>query len=97
MKSSTALLDQAQDTVQDLAETSRTRLRQVADSASEYGQRALDRVRDTSANLRDSALDARDASLDYVRDEPVKAILMAAAAGAAPAAAVMLVRRSLRR
>jgi ElaB/YqjD/DUF883 family membrane-anchored ribosome-binding protein len=97
MRSTTSVLDQAQDTAQGAADTARSRMRQVADATSEYAQRGLQRVRDTSNDLRESALDARDATLDYVRDEPVKAILIAAAVGAAVAAGVMLAQRLLRR
>ena len=98
MANASTLMDQAQDKVQDLADTSRSRLRQVADVTTDYAQRGLERVKDTgAAALRDTALDARDATLDYVRDEPMKAILMAAAAGAALAASFMLIRRMYRR
>lgn len=97
MANASNLMDQAQDKVQDLADASRSRLRQVADVTSDYAQRGMERVRDTGASLRDSALDARDATLDYVRDEPLKAVLLAAAAGATLAAAILMMRRSYRR
>jgi ElaB/YqjD/DUF883 family membrane-anchored ribosome-binding protein len=97
MTTPNALLDQAQDRVQDAAADARSRLRRVADATSDYAQRGMQRVRQTGADVRDSALDARDATLDYVRDEPLKAVLIAAVAGAALATGVMLLRRLTRR
>ncbi len=43
---------------------------------------ALSRVRATSRQLRNSTLDARDGALRYVRHEPTKSVLIAAAVGA---------------
>jgi hypothetical protein len=45
--------------------------------------RGLDAVRRRSRRLRDQALHASDSTLHYIRGEPVKAALIAAAAGAA--------------
>lgn len=71
---------------------------QSADHAIKSTQRvandALDSVRDTSRQLRDKAYQASDRTVDYIRDEPVKAILIAAATGAALMALVNLVSQS---
>ena len=70
-------------------------LSQAAEQASALAQRGLDAVRDGSQSLRDSARRASDNTLDYIQAEPLKAVLMAAAAGAALMALVgLLARRS---
>lgn len=74
---------------------------QSADHALKSTQRvandALDSVRDTSRQLRDTARHASDSTVDYIRDDPVKAILIAAATGAALMALVSLVSHSRER
>lgn len=52
----------------------------AADRANAMTQRGLDAVRDTSRQLRDRAERASDSTAKYVRDEPVKALLLAGAA-----------------
>jgi len=44
---------------------------------------ALDAVRDTSDRVRDKALEASDKTIAYIRNEPVRSVLIAAATGAA--------------
>jgi ElaB/YqjD/DUF883 family membrane-anchored ribosome-binding protein len=43
----------------------------------------VESARDTSRQLRDRALQASHITVNYIKDEPVKAILIAAAVGAA--------------
>ena len=43
----------------------------------------MEAVRDTSQQLRERALQAQDMTVAYVKDEPIKAMLIAAATGAA--------------
>lgn len=57
-------------------------------------QRGVDAVRDSSQQLRDAAWRASDNTVRLVRDEPVKSMLIAAAAGAALMALVGLLTRS---
>jgi len=70
---------------------------QSADLAIKSTQRvasdALDSVRDTSRQLRDKAQHASDSTVRYIRDDPVKSVLIAAATGAALMALISLVRR----
>ncbi len=54
----------------------------TAEQADALMQRGLDAVRNTTQQLRDGASHANDAATEYVRKEPVKALLIAAAAGA---------------
>jgi ElaB/YqjD/DUF883 family membrane-anchored ribosome-binding protein len=71
---------------------------QSADHAIKTGQRvasdALDSVRDNSRQLLGKAQHASDSTVRYIRDDPVKAMLIAAATGAALMALVSLVSHS---
>ena len=58
----------------------------------DYARRGVHAVRDGSLALRDKAYRASDSTVGYIKDEPIKAILVAAAAGAAIAAIVGYVR-----
>ena len=62
--------------------------------ATALAQRGMDSVRDTSQQLRDRARRASDSTVNYIKDEPLKAILIAAATGAALMALVSLMSRS---
>ena len=44
--------------------------------------RAAEATRDTAMQVREQALRASDRTVGYIRDEPVKAVLIALAAGA---------------
>lgn len=74
---------------------------QSADHAIKSTQRvardAIDSVRDTSRQLRQQAHHASDRTVDYIRDDPVKAMLIAAATGAALMALVNLMSHSRER
>lgn len=78
-----ALIDQATHAADQVAKTSQ----QLANSA-------LESVRNTSHQLRVKAEHASDNTVRYVQHEPVKALLMAAATGAALMALVNLISRS---
>jgi ElaB/YqjD/DUF883 family membrane-anchored ribosome-binding protein len=58
---------------------------------------ALDSLADSSRQLRDKARHASHSTVNYVRDEPVKSLLIAAATGAALMALVTLVNQSRQR
>ncbi len=55
----------------------------LLDRATDVAKRGVDAARDTSADLINRAGKATDATVGYVKDEPVKAMLIAAAVGAA--------------
>lgn len=59
-------------------------------------QRGVDAMRDGSQQLRDKALHASERAVGYVKDEPVKAMLIAAATGAALMALLGLMTRTRR-
>jgi ElaB/YqjD/DUF883 family membrane-anchored ribosome-binding protein len=69
-------------------------LSRAADQASALAHRGVESARDTSRQLRDKALRVSDSTVSYIKDEPVKALLIAAAAGAALVAMASLIGRS---
>lgn len=71
-------------------------INRASGQASALMQNGLDSVRHTSQQLTDSARRARDGTVDYVKEEPVKAMLIAAATGAALMALVGMLSRSHR-
>jgi len=56
-------------------------------------RRSIERARRTSSEVRDRAVQAGDMTVGYIKDEPVKSILIAAAAGAAVALLVGMLTR----
>lgn len=67
---------------------------QVAKTSQQLANNALEGVRNTSHQLRVKAEHASDNTVRYVQHEPVKAMLMAAATGAALMALVSLISRA---
>lgn len=74
---------------------------QSADSTINSTQRVAEagrnKLSDLSDHLRSSALHASDSTVKYVQHDPIKAILIAAATGAALMALLGLLGRSLSR
>jgi len=68
--------------VQDLRQQAAPLLDRATEQASALAQRGVDAVREGSLQMRDQALRASDGTLHYVREEPVKSLLIAAALGA---------------
>lgn len=90
-------LDGLADTVQDLRQQAAPLLNRSAEQAGALAQRSVDAVRDGTQQLRDKALRASDNTINYVKEEPVKAMLIAAATGAALMALVSLMSGSRHR
>ncbi len=63
-------------------------------NAENLARRGIDSARDGSQQLRDRAARATDSTVNYIKDEPVKAMLIAAATGAALMALASLLSRS---
>ena len=72
-------------------------LNRASEQVGALAQRGVDSVRQTSQQLRDRTRDATDGTVQYIKDEPVKAMLIAAATGATLMALVSLISRSGRR
>jgi len=67
-------------------------LHRASEQVSALAQRGVDGVRDTSRQLRDQAQRASDNAVNYIKDEPGKAMLIAAATTAALLVLVNLLR-----
>ncbi|HEY0855409.1 MAG TPA: hypothetical protein VGE16_00025 [Albitalea sp.] len=86
-------LDTLADKAHGLKDQAAPVLNRVAAKAEELARRSADAMRDRSAEVKDRALRASDATVGYIKDEPVKSILIAAAAGAALMALITLLNR----
>lgn len=89
-------LDSLAGSVQDLRQQAAPLLERATTQASALAQRSVDTVRDTAQQLRERALRASDSTVNYIKDEPVKAMLIAAATGAGLMALLSLLTRSSR-
>jgi len=90
-------LDGMSDAVQSARDEATPMLNRASDRASEMAQRGADAVRHSSQQLRDQAQRASDGTVGYIKAEPVKAMLIAAATGAALMALLSLVNHSRHR
>lgn len=70
--------------------------RQLQADAGHLSQRGLDALRESTRHMRDSAHRAGERTVGYIHDEPVKSVLIAAAAGAALMVLLGLTGRSRR-
>ena len=90
-------LDGLADSVQDLRQQAAPLLNRGAEQGGALAQRSVDALRDGTQQLRDKALRASDSTVNFVKEEPVKAMLIAAATGAALMALVNLMSGSRHR
>jgi ElaB/YqjD/DUF883 family membrane-anchored ribosome-binding protein len=90
-RAANSTLDSLNNTVQDLRKQAAPLLNHAAETANAYLQQGMDAVHDSSNKVR---AQARRASACTVNDEPVKSILIAAAAGAVLTALVQMASRS---
>lgn len=84
-------LSQAVHQVRDQAQPMLNRVSEQAEAAA---RRGIDAVRESSHQLRERALQATDQTVAYVKDEPVKSMLIAAATGAVLMGLVTMLGRS---
>ena len=100
IRSTQHVANEAFDRLSDKVEDARSRTAPLLDrlttQAETAARRGVDAVRDTSAQLRERALLASDTTVGYIRNEPVKSMLIAAATGAALMALIGLLSRSRR-
>jgi ElaB/YqjD/DUF883 family membrane-anchored ribosome-binding protein len=87
-------LDSLAGTVQDIRHHAEPVLSHATEQTGAMMQQGVDSIRDTSQHLRDKALRATDSTVNYIKEEPVKAMLIAAATGAALMALISLMSRS---
>lgn len=62
--------------------------------AEDLARRGIERARSASTAVREQAVKVGDQTVGYIKDEPVKSVLIAAAAGAATALLVSWLSRS---
>lgn len=98
IRSTQRATDQAFDTlsnkVDDVRNAAGPTLARVSSQAEAAARRGMEAVRDTSQQLRERALRAQDTTVGYIKDEPIKSMLIAAATGALLMALVSLMGRS---
>ncbi len=82
--------DAAQHALDSLSQSAR----QLQADAGHLSQRGLDALRDSTRQLRINAHRASERTVGYIQDEPVKAVLFAAVAGAALVVLLGLTGRS---
>lgn len=87
-------VDSAGNALQDLRQQATPVLERASEQVSAMAHRGLETVRETTHQLRLKAEHASDTTVGYIRQEPVKAMLIAAATGAALMALISLVARS---
>lgn len=88
--------DRLSDTVDSARDQAVPLINRLSTQAQDMARKSADTVRETSAQLRDRAAKAQEQTVDYIKDEPVKAMLIAAATGAALMALVSMASRSSR-
>jgi ElaB/YqjD/DUF883 family membrane-anchored ribosome-binding protein len=87
-------LDSLANGVQDARKHVSPLLDRATEQASALAHRGVEAVRTGSQQLRNSALHATDTTAGYIKNYPIKAVLIAAATGAALMALVSLISRS---
>jgi ElaB/YqjD/DUF883 family membrane-anchored ribosome-binding protein len=87
-------LESLASTVQDARKQVAPLLNRATEQASALAQRGLDAARNSAQQLRQTALQATDTTAGYIKNDPIKAVLIAAATGAALMALVSLMSRS---
>lgn len=91
----TSELSQAVDTKLDtLRQTAPTALARATAQAEDLARRGIDRARQASSAVREQAARVGDQTVGYIKDEPVKSVVMAAAAGAVTALLLRWLARS---
>jgi ElaB/YqjD/DUF883 family membrane-anchored ribosome-binding protein len=95
-RSADSAFDALSSKVDDLRGQAAPLLNRVSSQAEAAARRGIDAVRDTSQQLREKAQRASDSAVGYVKDEPMKAMLIAAATGALLMGLVALLSRSSR-
>jgi ElaB/YqjD/DUF883 family membrane-anchored ribosome-binding protein len=87
-------LDTLAGALQDVRNQAVPLLNRASEQASALATQGMDAVHDGSQRLRHKARRASEGTVNYIRHEPVKAMLIAAATGAALMALVSLMGRS---
>ena len=97
IRSTQRVTNDAFDGMSDGVQTLRQQVAPALDRANDMAQRGVNSVRDSAQQLRDRAMRASDTTVSYIKDEPVKAMLIAAATGAGLMALLRLLARPSQR
>lgn len=81
-RAANSALDGLADGAQELRERAVPALNRAADNSSELAHRGVQAIRERSRQVRESARRASDGTVGYVRDEPLKSLLIAVSVGA---------------
>ena len=81
----------------DLSDKATPMLRNATEQASAMAHRGVDAMKEGTVNLRDTAQRLGDETVSYIKGEPVKSMLIAAATGAALMAMASLMSTSRNR
>lgn len=87
-------LDALHTGVQDLRDAAPTALSRAAAQVEELTRRGVDRARDAGTQVRDQVSRGGEKTASLIRDEPMKAVLIAVATGALVASVVGWLSRS---
>ena len=87
-------IDKATGKLTEMTDSATAALGRVAGQVEDLARRTVDRARETSSQVRDQFGRASDATVGYIKDEPVKAVLIAAATGATAALLLSWLSRS---
>lgn len=87
-------LDSLQDKANNLASVAPSTLSRVAAQVDELTRNGVERAKAATDLAREQATRAGDRTVSYIKDEPVKAVLIAALAGAGIAALIGLLNRA---
>ena len=87
-------IDGVADTMHDVRNEAAPMIDRASEKAAALAKRGANALRDTTQQLRDQALKASDTTVMYIKDEPLKSMLIAAATGAALMALIAMLGRS---
>lgn len=87
-------LDSLAASVQDMRHEATPLLNRASGQASAIAHRGLDAIRESSHQLSEKTHHASDSTVHYIKEQPLKAMLIAAATGAALMAVVSVMSRS---
>ncbi len=94
IKSTQHATHKALDSLADGVQSLRQQAAPAINRAGALAQQGVNSVRDTAHQMREGALHATDSTVSYIKEEPIKAMLIAAATGAALMALLSLLARS---
>jgi ElaB/YqjD/DUF883 family membrane-anchored ribosome-binding protein len=95
-RATNSALESLSSTVEDARSHVAPLINRASEQATAIAQRGIDAVRNSSQQVREKAVYATDVTAGYIKNDPIKAVLIAAATGAALMALVGLLGRSRR-